>query len=100
MFTQVTSFVDSKSDILVQAADILASYCRRSLRADKVDPELLRQVGRLQISRSRDGVQQSMNLLALGATAETFSDRKLGRRMAIMTGAARSMWAPGTKDDD
>lgn len=98
MFIQATQFADSKSDILLQAVDILASYCRRSLRADKVDPEVLHQAGRLQISRNRDGIQQCMNLLALGKTGETFSSRKIGRRMRIMNDAARSLWAPNSAD--
>jgi hypothetical protein len=99
MFTNATTFVDSKSYILIQAVDILASYCRRSLRAADIDRGILQQVGRLQISRHRDGAAQSMNLLALGDPAQDVSNKKLGRRMAIMTRAARSMWPPNPKDD-
>lgn len=98
MFTRATRFVDSKSDILIQAVDILASYCRKSLRLNKVDPELLRQVGRLQIRRSREGVRQSMNLLSIGSNLDVKNRRLLGKRMAIMTEASRGMFLPSSRD--
>jgi len=97
MFSNATHFIDSKSDILLQAADVLASFCRRSLRLDKIDPDLLRDVGRLQIRRNREGVLQPMTLLALGSAGEALRSKKIGRRMALMNAAARSIWLSNNK---
>jgi hypothetical protein len=94
LFTEATSFVDSRSDILIQAVDVLASYTRRSLRSKSIDDEILRQVGRLQIHRKRGEVPQSLNLLSLGPIAEEKSvgGPELARRLRVVTGSARNLW--------
>ena len=94
MFTEATTFVDSRSDILIQAVDVLTSYTRRSLRSKSIDDEILRQVGRLQIHRRRGEVLQSLNLLSLGPIAEEKSvgGPELTRRLRVMTSSARNLW--------
>jgi len=94
MFTEATSFVDSRSDILIQAVDVLTSYTRRSLRSKSIDDEILREVGRLQIHRKRGDALQSLNLLSLGPIAEEKSvdDPELARRLDVVTGSARNLW--------
>jgi hypothetical protein len=99
MFTEVTSFVDSRSDILMQAVDVLTSYSRRSLRAPSVDDETLRQIGRLQIYRKRGDALQSIGLLSLGPVnhESIVKGSVLARRIRIMTKSARNLWVPQKK---
>jgi hypothetical protein len=99
MFTEATLFVDSRSDILMQGVDVLASYARRSLRAASVDDETLRQIGRLQIHRKRGDTLQSINLLTLGPVSqETAIDgNELAHRVHTMTESARNLWLPKGK---
>ena len=59
------SFVNSKSDILIQAADVLVRSIRRVLEDDQCDPKLVTALGRLQIIRRREGVLQSMQFIVL-----------------------------------
>jgi Protein of unknown function (DUF3800) len=99
MFTEATSFVDSRSDILMQAIDVLTSFTRRSLRAPSVDDETLRQIGRLQIYRKRGDTLQSINLLSLGpVNQETIiKGSEIARRVRTMTESARNLWVPQKK---
>jgi len=92
MFTDATSFVDSKSNILVQGVDVLARYLRLALRAQTIDEAVLRHTGRLQIQRKRGRIQQSMNLMSVGRTALDTKAPELARRMRVMTANARSIW--------
>lgn len=94
MFTEATSFVDSRSDILMQAVDVLTSYTRRSLRAPSVDDEVLRQIGRLQIYRKRGDTLQSINLLTLGPVSQetAIEGNEIAHRVHTMTESARNLW--------
>jgi len=99
MFTEATSFIDSRSDILIQAVDVLTSYTRRSLRASSADDEVLRQIGRLQIYRKRGDTLQSINLLTLGPVSEetAIEGNEIAHRVHTMTESARNLWVPKGK---
>jgi Protein of unknown function (DUF3800) len=58
------SFVDSKSDILVQATDVLVRTIRRVL-TNAIDEMLVEALGRLQILRNRSGTLQSLQFIWL-----------------------------------
>ncbi len=58
-------FVDSKSDILVQAVDVLCRFLRRALDGELHDLSALDQLGRLQIHRRQGTIYQSIQLISL-----------------------------------
>lgn len=83
------SFSDSRSDILLQAIDILANFMRRSMNGEIEDTDVYRQLGRLQILTKRGGSLQAMEFAS-------FSNRPryrkgLGKIAGIMTRQGRSM---------
>ena len=93
MITKRIQFVDSRSEILIQAVDVYASFLRRLLAGEIVGDDFSRALGRLQIIRAVDGGQpQSLRVL-------TLSRRPAGRRdlfktLRRMTLAGRSMIKP------
>ena len=58
-------FKDSRSDILLQAVDILTSFMRRILMGRIVDQSVASTLGRIMICRRREGLYQSVELLSL-----------------------------------
>jgi Protein of unknown function (DUF3800) len=60
------SFVDSKTELLIQAVDVLTGFMRRALGSRTVERGLLRALGRLMIRRKRNGVLQTVQLVTLG----------------------------------
>jgi hypothetical protein len=85
------SFEDSRSDILLQAIDILANFLRRLLLGRIIDPAIARTLGRLQIlHRPSKNVYQTIQLLALTTDTRTES-AQLGRMLRQMSLAGRSM---------
>jgi hypothetical protein len=85
------SFEDSRSDILLQATDILTNFVRRLLVGRIVDPAIARTLGRLQINqRVSEDVHQTIQLLTLTTDTRTES-AQLGRMLRHMSLAGRSM---------
>jgi hypothetical protein len=87
------SFVNSKSDILIQAIDVLVRSIRRALSGE-VDFRLIEALGRLQLLKNRDGVLQSMQFILLSGTAGTSGHvEDVNQRMSR---AGRPMVVPTT----
>jgi hypothetical protein len=59
-------FVDSKSDILVQAVDVLCRFIRRAMDGELHDLSALNELGRLQIHRRQGKIYQSIQMISLG----------------------------------
>lgn len=59
-------FADSRSDILVQAVDVLTGFIRRALAGHIHDANVWAHLGRLQIRRNREGLIQPMQILSIG----------------------------------
>lgn len=91
LIVKPTRFVNSKSDILLQAADILANRIRRSFQDAIFDDQTAISLGRLQIGRSRHGTPQPVNLITLTDHDEINSDVVL-HRLKLMHGSARAMF--------
>ena len=94
LVTKRLSFVNSKSDILVQAADILVRSIRRVLSEDAA-PRLIDALGRLQLVRRRDGVLQSMQFILLAGHGHNLEHA--GKVNQRMTRAGRSMLLPANR---
>jgi hypothetical protein len=84
------AFVDSKSELLVQATDVVAGFVRRAVRARKTDPLVLQAVGRLMI---RAESQQTVRLITLGAHQEEV-ESQLAERIDLIARSARAMLKP------
>jgi hypothetical protein len=91
------SFVDSKTDIFIQATDILVGFTRRSLRDKEVSPSMLLALGRLMIPRKISGVPQSVRLITLG-DVELKVERYLGARLRVIAKSGRPMVKPSPAD--
>ena len=85
------SFVDSRSNILIQATDILTNFIRRLLTGQVTDSQTARTLGRLQIRQSMaKGINQSLHILTL--TTEGRRERShLAPALRQMAAAGRSM---------
>lgn len=84
-------FEDSRSDILLQAIDILTNFVRRLLLGRIVDPEVARTLGRLQINqRVSENIHQTVQILTLTTDTRTEPDL-LGSMLRHMSLAGRSM---------
>jgi hypothetical protein len=84
------AFVDSKSELLVQATDVVAGFLRRALRARKTDPLVLQTVGRLMV---RAKSRQTVRLITLGARQEEV-ESQLTERIDLIATSARAMLKP------
>jgi hypothetical protein len=91
LIVRTTKFVDSKSDILLQAADILVNRSRRCFQDDKLDDETATSLGRLQIIQSRQGSRQVVKIITL-TNHEQSSSKALIHRLELMNASARSMF--------
>ena len=88
LVTKRLSFVNSKSDILIQSADVLVRSIRRVL-SDDADARLIDALGRLQLIQRRDGTLQSMQFILLAGQGHSLEHaEKINQRM---TRAGRSM---------
>ncbi len=86
------SFEDSRSDILLQAIDILTNFLRRLLLGRIVDPAIARTLGRLQIlQRPSKNIYQTIQLLTLTTDTRTES-AQLGKMLRQMSLAGRSLF--------
>jgi hypothetical protein len=87
------SFKDSRSDILLQATDILTYFLRRLLMGQIIDPLVARTLGRLQIrQRPAANIYQSIHLFTFTTTQRT-ERAPVGRMLRQMSLAGRSMIA-------
>jgi hypothetical protein len=96
LVTKRLSFINSKSDILIQAADVLVRSTRRVLSEDdQCDPRMIDALGRLQLIRRRDRVLQSMQFILLAGEGHDLTHaEKVNQRM---TRAGRSMLLPANR---
>jgi Protein of unknown function (DUF3800) len=90
MISDQIAFVDSRSETLIQAVDILTSFMRRVLSGVITDATVIEALGRLQILRTRDGKPQSVNLVTMSPAGSNRSVPWV-RPMAL---AGRQMMRP------
>jgi hypothetical protein len=93
LITKSVRFRDSRSDILLQAADILASFMRRVLNSEIRDPDVIRQLGRLQILQTTEGIMQPFDFVRFSPAL--IARKGLGKVARVMNGAARTMILKG-----
>ncbi|MGV7218267.1 DUF3800 domain-containing protein [Bradyrhizobium sp. UFLA05-112] len=91
LIVKPTQFVNSKSDILMQSADILANRVRRCLQEPAMDDRAAAALGRMQIRRSRQGAEQVVKIISLTAHEQNTPEFVL-HRLKQMYRSARSMW--------
>jgi hypothetical protein len=89
MITDRMAFVDSRSETLIQAVDILASFLRRLLTGKIAGDEIARALGKLQIFQKRGKQLQSLQLLTISRLPSGRTG--LFKTLRVMTSAARSM---------
>jgi hypothetical protein len=86
-------FKDSRSDIFLQATDILTNFLRRLLMGEIIDSLVARILGRLQIHhRPAANIYQSIHLFSFTSSDRT-AGAPLGRMLRQMSLAGRSMIA-------
>jgi len=98
MMTERMAFVDSRSETLIQAVDILGSFLRRLLASEITSDDVSRALGRLQIyTQRKSNHPQSLRVLTLsdqaGGQSDLF-DTDLFNSLRVMTRAARKMLKP------
>ncbi|OSJ08862.1 hypothetical protein BST63_27335 [Bradyrhizobium canariense] len=86
------SFVDSRSETLIQAVDILTSFMRRWLANEISDDDVTRSLGRLQILKNNGGKPQSLQLATLSRKTGMRKSKLKANSMAL---AGRVMMKPG-----
>jgi hypothetical protein len=91
LIVKTTEFVDSKSDILLQAADILANRIRRCFQDIIFDDQTAANLGRLQIVQSRQGARQVVKIISL-TKHEQSNSQALLHRLKLMNDNARTMF--------
>jgi hypothetical protein len=91
LIVKPTQFVNSRSDILLQAADILANRIRRCFQEVNFDDQTAVSLGRLQIRRSRQEAHQVVKIIMLTDREQISSDVVL-HRLELMYGSARSVF--------
>jgi hypothetical protein len=92
MITDHIAFVDSRSEILIQAVDIVASFLRRLLAREIDDDAVARALGRLQIRQKRHRQLQCIRLLTLAPFPGKRNE--LFKMVQTMSAASRSMLKP------
>jgi hypothetical protein len=93
MTTERMAFVDSRSETLIQAVDVLTSFLRRLLAREITGDDVSQALGRLQIhTRRKSKHPQSLHVLTLSDQAGGRSD--LFDTLRVMTRAARTMLKP------
>jgi hypothetical protein len=95
ILTDRISFVDSKAELLVQAADILASFLRRFLSRKVIGDEIASALGRLQILHNRNAQRQSLRIKTISRQPEGNTD--LYAALQPMTATARTMIKPARR---
>jgi hypothetical protein len=89
LITESVTFADSRSNVLLQAVDILANFMRRTLNGDIADDDIARQLGRLQILQNQGDRKQSINFASFSDNPK--GRKGLGRINGLMTQQARTM---------
>ena len=92
MITERIAFVDSRSETMIQAVDILTSFLRRLLAGKIAGDEIARAVGKLQIIRMQGSQPQSLRVRTLSRTPG--GKTGLFKTLRTMTRAGRSMIKP------
>jgi hypothetical protein len=93
MITERMQFVDSRSETLIQAVDILASFLRRLLAREIFGDGIARSLGRLQLVRRQDdGQLQSLHVLTISRLPRARTG--LIKTVRSMTAAGRNMIKP------
>jgi hypothetical protein len=93
MITERMAFVDSRSETLIQAVDILTSFLRRLLAREITGDDVSQALGRLQIyTRRKSKHPQSLRVLTLCPDSGGRSD--LFDTLRVMARAARTMLKP------
>jgi hypothetical protein len=77
------SFVDSRSETLIQAVDILTSFSRRWLSGAIDDNDITRSLGRLQILRNIQGKPQVLHLVTMSRKGGRRSSKLKANTMAL-----------------
>jgi hypothetical protein len=94
MVTERMAFVDSRSETLIQAVDVLTSFLRRLLASEITGDDVSRALGRLQIhSRRKSKHPQSLRVLTL-CEPDSGGRSDLFDTLRVMTKAARTMLKP------
>lgn len=89
LITKSVAFRDSRSDILLQAVDILANFTRRVFNGEIKDSDIISQLGRLQVRRNKEGVNQCFDFVTFSSSPKRRAG--LGRIARIMDNSARTM---------
>jgi hypothetical protein len=89
MITEHMAFVDSRSETLIQAVDILTSFLRRLLAGQVAGDDIARALGRLQIIRMQGRHPQSLRVLTFSRAPR--GKTGLFKTLRTMTGAGRNM---------
>jgi hypothetical protein len=93
MITERMAFVDSRSEMLIQAVDVLTSFLRRLLAGGITGDDVSHALGRLQIhTRRKSKHPQSLRVITMSRQARGQSD--LFNALRVMTRAARTMLKP------
>jgi hypothetical protein len=95
MISDNIAFVDSRSEVLIQAVDVLASFLRRLLSYEIKGDGIARTLGRLQIGRKRKQQIQSLRLLTLAPSPG--SRNTLFKTLQPMSLASRNMIKPKSR---
>jgi len=94
LISKQLSFVDSRSDILIQATDILASFLRRMLMGQIKDSAIACSLGRLQIrQRPSNLIWQSIQLATLSRDVQR-EKAPFGDLLQSMSLSGRTMLRP------
>jgi hypothetical protein len=92
MITERMAFVDSRSETLIQAVDILTSFLRRLLAGQVAGDDIARALGRLQIIRMQGRHAQSLCVLTISRMPR--GKTGLFKTLRTMTGVGRNMIKP------
>ena len=92
MITERMALVNSRSETLIQAVDILTNFLRRLLAGQVAGDEIARTLGRLQIIRMQGHHTQSLRVLTISRTPG--DNTALFETLRTMTDAGRSMMRP------
>ncbi|MHC2385688.1 hypothetical protein ACVMFA_002180 [Bradyrhizobium liaoningense] len=88
LITDNVSFVDSRSELFIQTADVLAGFMRRALKSQNAEPAVLKTLGRLMIRKKK----QTVRLIALGKGGEV--ENGLGERIKALASTGRNLLKP------
>lgn len=91
LIVKSTQFVDSRSDIFLQAADILANRIRRCFQEAIFSDGTAASLGRLQIRQSRHGARQLVKLITLTNNQQA-DFGVVSSRLKLMYDSARGMF--------